>query len=120
VVEVTTRLCASLPRADLVREAQRRAILVVPVQGVMDIARDPHLRARGFFQTVPYPQLGMDLEVMRPPFISSGYRASARRAPMLGEHSGEVLSGLLGMDPGTIDVLSARGIVHQSAEVSAQ
>ncbi|HEY8490735.1 MAG TPA: CoA transferase, partial [Dehalococcoidia bacterium] len=49
---VVAALCRTLPRDALVAEAQRRGILVVPVQGVRDIAEDPHLRARGFFQAV--------------------------------------------------------------------
>lgn len=120
VIPVTERLCASMDRDDLVAEGQRRAILVVPVQGVMDIARDPHLRARDFFQTVHHQQLGLDLEVMRPPFRSSAYTAVARRAPALGDHSREVLTRLCGFDAAQVDTWIAQGLVSEHSGVAAR
>lgn len=120
VVPVTTRLCESMDRADLVAEAQRRAILVVPVQGVTDIAKDPHLRARNFFQSVRHQQLGMDLEVMRAPFVSSAYTAVARPAPALGEHSRAVLAELGGFEAKQIDAWVASGLAGAPAEVAAR
>ncbi|MCL4232203.1 MAG: CoA transferase [Dehalococcoidia bacterium] len=121
VVAVTARLCESLDCADLVAEAQRRAILVVPVQGVMDIARDPHLRARGFFQKVWHEQLGMDIEVMRPPFVSSAYAASARPAPALGEHTRSVLKELCGFEESKIDRWLRDGLAREAtSEVLAR
>ncbi len=120
IVAATERLCESMDRDDLVAEAQRRAILVVPVQGVMDIARDPHLRARNFFQRVWHQQLGMHLDVMRPPFVSSAYTATARSAPALGEHSRQVLSGLAGFDSEQIDRWIEEGLVRVPQEVTAR
>lgn len=111
VVEVTARLCRSLDRNALVAEGQRRAVLVVPVQGVMDIARDPHLRARGFFQPVYHVGSEMELEVMRPPFVSSAYAAAARPAPGLGEHSRAVLSDVCEYSDREIDEFLADGLV---------
>lgn len=111
ITEVSTRLCRSMDREALVEEAQRRSILVVPVQTVTDIARDPHLRARGFFQKVWHEQLGQELEVMRPPFISSRYRASARPAPALGEHSRTILTDVAGYSADEVEQFIASGLV---------
>ena len=111
VTEVTERLARTMDRDELVADAQRRSILVVPVQGVADISKDPHLRERGFFQRVEYSQLGMELEVMRPPLLSSQYRATARRAPALGEHSREVLRETCAMSETDIDRLIGEGTV---------
>lgn len=92
VAAVTAQLCLLLPRDAMVAESQRRSLLVVPVQSAADIAKDPHLRDRGFFEAVAFPQLGETLELARPPFLSTTYRSPARRAPALGEHSREVLA----------------------------
>jgi benzylsuccinate CoA-transferase BbsF subunit len=115
IAAVTQALCLSLSRDDLVAEGQRRSILVVPVQGAADIASDPHLRERSFFQEVRYDHLGQTLEVPRPPFIGSAYQLQPGRAPTLGEHSRDVLTTLLGMDPAEIDRLEAQGVVAPPA-----
>jgi crotonobetainyl-CoA:carnitine CoA-transferase CaiB-like acyl-CoA transferase len=111
VTEVTARLCATMDRADFVAEAQRRAILVVPVQGVSEIASDPHLRERDFFQRIWFEQLGAELEVIRAPFVSTAYEIHARPAPALGQHSREILRDFGGMDAATIDKLIETGVV---------
>jgi crotonobetainyl-CoA:carnitine CoA-transferase CaiB-like acyl-CoA transferase len=111
IAEVTERLCTSMGRAALVDEAQRRSILVVPVQGAADIASDPHLRARGFFQKVPYPQIGEELEVLRSAFRSTAYDVPAAPAPALGEHSVEVLRDVGGFGMDEIEGLVREGVV---------
>ncbi len=111
ITDVTTTLCQTMSRDELVAEGQRRQILVVPVQSVVDIAQDPHLRERGFFQDVWMEQLGTSLEVMRPPFVSTAYDARARPAPALGQHSRVVLTELCGLDEGAIDQLVREGTV---------
>lgn len=118
IAEVTTRLCASMDRATLVAEAQQRSILVVPVQGAADIAQDPHLRARDFFQKVQYEHLGEDLEVVRSPFRSSAYDVPAAPAPALGQHSAAVLRDLCGMADEEIERLVADGVVHVHGTVA--
>lgn len=117
VTEVTRALCLTLSRDELVREGQRRSILVVPVQGVAAIASDPHLRERGFFQSVWHDQLGASIETMRAPFRSSAYGMETVRAPALGEHSCEVLSSLCLLDEKAIDGLVADGVVGVRAGV---
>lgn len=97
ISEATARICLLMNRETLVAEAQKRQILVVPVQDASNIASDPHLRERGFFQRVPVPQLEEELELYRPPFISSAYRAVAKSAPSLGQHTAEVLAEWCGV-----------------------
>ncbi len=120
IVEVTARLCLTLDRDDLVREGQSRSLLVVPVQGVSDIAHDAHLRAREFFQPVFHPQLGMTIEMMRSPFISTANAPRARRAPALGEHTRSALTSAGGFALDEVDRLIASGIaVATQVEVPA-
>lgn len=53
---------------------------------------DPHLKARGFPVTVEHPELGESFVYAGAPFLmpASPWQIS-RRAPLLGEHTGEVL-----------------------------
>ena len=111
IAEATIRLCEAMDRADLVAEAQRRSILVVPVQDAADICQDPHLRERGFFQSVHYPHLGKDLEVLRSPFRSSAYEVEPGPAPALGEDSVSVLKEVGGFSNDEIERMIGAGIV---------
>ena len=53
----------------------------------------------------------MFTERRRPPLLSSEYRAAARRAPALGEHSREVLRETCAMSETDIERLIAEGTV---------
>jgi len=98
ITEITRRACLSMDRATLVAEAQKRGILCVPVQDVSDIAADEHLREREFFQRVTVHQLDDELELVRPPFVSSNYQAVAMPPPALGEHTAQVFREWCGIE----------------------
>ena len=76
---------------------------------------DPHLRARGFWQyldrpfTGPFPQSAL-------PFREGGVATPIRTpAPTMGQHTAEVLAGLLGYDVETLADFERRGITGTEA-----
>jgi crotonobetainyl-CoA:carnitine CoA-transferase CaiB-like acyl-CoA transferase len=78
------------------------------VEGILD---DPHLAATGFFSHVEHPSEGT-IKSMRTPTTWSDSKAdSPRPAPVLGEHSLEILREL-GLADESIDDLFAKGIAH--------
>jgi crotonobetainyl-CoA:carnitine CoA-transferase CaiB-like acyl-CoA transferase len=113
IAEMTAAVCALLPREQLVEGGQERHLLVLPVNSVRDVANDPHLRARGFFEDVSYPQLRRSLTMPVPPFLSNRYPRRAARAPMLGEHTVEALRDLAQLNDAAIAKLLRSGTVHQ-------
>ena len=115
VVEATLALCATMSRDAVVTEAQRRQVLAVPVQTVDDIAADPHLRARGFFQRVQHPHIGETFEVMRHPFVSTAFEAIAAPAPALGQHTRAVLAAA-GFGQERLHALLAAGIIAEARD----
>lgn len=65
-----------------------------PVNALEDLFEDPHMKAVDFFQTMEHPTEGA-LMTTRFPVKFSQTPASIRRlAPNLGEHNGELLSGI--------------------------
>jgi len=120
ISRTTEAICQALDRDALVAEAQRRSLLVVPVQSPADIASDPHLRERGFFERVDYAQFDAAIETVRPPFLSSAYRAKAGRAPLLGEHSRAVLRDLGKFNDTEIEALVRDGIVAATERVAEE
>ncbi|MEC9264942.1 MAG: CoA transferase [Pseudomonadota bacterium] len=78
---------------DLMEEAD---IPVMPVWMLPDLPQDPHIEATGFFQRVAHPTEGA-IWTTKPPvkFSATPARHDLRPAPRLGEHSEEILSGVL-------------------------
>ena len=71
----------------------------VPAGAVLDtqeLIEDPHLRKRGMFATVEHPTRGK-LTVPGWPVKMSDSQVPVKCAPLLGEHTEEVLSEWLGL-----------------------
>ena len=116
-VEPLTRFFATHTRAELVAGSVEKRILLFPVSTQEDILAHPHLEARGYFQELEHPELGItatypgifikdkdrDKESQR-----MGIR---RRPPLIGEHNQEIYLGDLGMSDGELSGLKAGGII---------
>ena len=89
VEELTTQFT----KQELFVEGQRRRIPITPVNTVGDLRHDPHLEAVGWWRTESHPVLG-DFTVPGSPFTTDGDWWAWQRAPMLGEHTDEVLGEL--------------------------
>ncbi len=96
---VTTRLLAA-------------GIPAAPVIAADDVAGLDQLRARGYFEAVTHPVAG---EIFVPgPGVRWLHRnrpLHSRPAPLLGEHNGEVLGGLLGLSADELTRLAAEDII---------
>ncbi|MEA3216965.1 MAG: benzylsuccinate CoA-transferase BbsE subunit [Acidimicrobiia bacterium] len=90
VDEWTEAVTKEFTKLELFQEGQRRGIPVTPVNTVADLAVDPHLEAVSFFEPTDHPKLG---PFLRPgaPFRDNHGWWSLSRAPLLGEHTAEVL-----------------------------
>ncbi len=100
---------AGVPRDDIVRRLRANDLRVYPVNSMADLFEDPQLAARGFWRTVEHPVMG-PLRVEAPPaLLRATPPAQTRPAPLMGEHTAEVLTEILGLSPEEIDDLSADG-----------
>ena len=85
----------------------------VPCSAILDtrdLYRDPHLLERGFVKRVEHPELG-EVPLLGFPTRMSESSVEMTRAPYLGEHSDQVLSGDLDLGPEELQALRAEGIV---------
>ena len=102
-------------------QEKREAMRVLGAAGVpcsyvfdtLDLFHDEHLTARGFIQTVDHPVAG-PVQLMRHPLRMSGAEPM-ERAPLLGEHTDEVLAEYLGMDADASAALRAQGVTQVRA-----
>jgi len=84
-----------------------------PINTIAGLFEDPHIRDRGLVQEVAHGAApGVAARVLRTPIRMSEVEFSVRRPPpMLGEHTGEVLGELLGLDENEVAALRGRGVV---------
>ena len=66
-----------------------------PVLSPQEVLEDPHIAAKGLFQSIEYPGLGTPAPVMQTPVELSETPGEIRsRAPTLGEHTDEIMQEL--------------------------
>ncbi|UXA19613.1 CaiB/BaiF CoA-transferase family protein [Mycobacterium sp. SMC-4] len=109
--DIMAAWCAQRFRTDILAELQAAKLPAAPLlspQGVLD---DPHVQAMGYLQRVPFPGADKDVPIIETPFrLSATPGEIRRRAPLLGEHTDDVLTEL-GYTDGEIATLRQRGIV---------
>src|SRR5207245_2457998 len=85
-------------------------VAAAPVLTPNDLASDPHLRARGYYETVddpdqgPWPHDGIAWRLDRTPGGIQG------PAPRFGQHTRQILRELLGLDDAAIAELYQREV----------
>ena len=65
-----------------------------PVHNIPDVINDPQVKHLETFRILRHPKEGEIVTIKRPVRIDGGRDATDRPAPVLGEHTGEVLSEL--------------------------
>lgn len=76
-----------------------------PVLNSKTLHEDPHILDRGCFVPIEHPAMGIDVAVGAPWRFSETPAGPVRRAPILGEHTTQVLKNVLNKSDKEIDVL---------------
>ena len=99
------------PVAWWVAALEAAGVPVGPVQTVAEALADPQARALGIVREVDHPTAGR-LRLVGSPIHLNGAAPPIRRPPpLLGQHSAEILSEVLGLPPAEIAALQAAGII---------
>ena len=99
------------PKREAAAIAQSNRLLAAPVNEIKDIMEDPAFTDRGVFETIEHPVAGPLRYTSRPFIMTASPRPPARRAPLLGEHTTEVLCDQLGYAQEDIGRLRAQGVI---------
>lgn len=83
--------CAVRTKREIWAEARRAKVMCGPLFSVEDLFVDDHFRDRGFWSTVEHPVMGAVEIPGRPFMMQKGGWAIRRPAPLLGQHTEEVL-----------------------------
>ena len=100
---------AQRSKAEWVELFEENDIPAGPVNDLADVFADPHVQARGQVRTYEHPTLG-PVRYNASPMQIQGWEMPSRPAPMLGQHSVEVLSERLGLDADKIAALARAGV----------
>jgi len=95
---------------EIMEAGQAQGLPVSAINTTADVANDPHLAERGFFQHLDMPG-GGTVGLPGFPFRMFGTPGEMRPAPALGEHTTEVLTERLGYSNQDVAVLAQRGVV---------
>jgi len=101
---------------ELFEQAISRGILLAPINSTQDITQEEHLQARGFWQSVEHPEVGVRITYPGAPYIVKNipYRIR-RRAPLIGEDNAEVLQG--GLKSPEDQIITCKGDKSDATEV---
>ena len=103
--------CAGRTRAELVALLDAAKMPAAPVLSPQEVLDDPHVEAMGYLRRVPFPGASRPVPIIETPFRLSATPGSIRtRAPLLGEHTDEVLTEI-GYDTTQIADLRAREVI---------
>jgi crotonobetainyl-CoA:carnitine CoA-transferase CaiB-like acyl-CoA transferase len=105
-----SRWTAAHSREEIFKRCQEARVPMGKVNRIDEIAAMEQVRARGFFEDIDHPVAGCQ------PFPGGPARFAAqwppsRRAPLLGEHTAEILSGELGYSAADLMKLAEMGVI---------
>ncbi|MGG5808159.1 CaiB/BaiF CoA transferase family protein [Falsiroseomonas sp. CW058] len=111
VTDTLTPVMQSRTTAEWVAALEERKIGCGPINKLSDVFADPHVQARNCVVHLPHAS-GEDIKVIANPVRLSATPPDYRiPPPTLGEHSEEVLSGLLGLSEAEVAALREKGVV---------
>jgi crotonobetainyl-CoA:carnitine CoA-transferase CaiB-like acyl-CoA transferase len=93
--------CLERTKREIWAEARRARVLCGPMFTMEDLFTDPHFRERGFWAKATHPVMGEVTLPGRPLIMEKGGWQLHRAAPLLGQHTAEVLAEV-GFDPAAV------------------
>jgi crotonobetainyl-CoA:carnitine CoA-transferase CaiB-like acyl-CoA transferase len=103
--------CRDKTGAEVTARLEGAKLPGAPVSSPADVLSDPHVAAMGYLHRVPFPGADRPVPIIETPFrLSKTPGTIERRAPLLGEHTDEVLAEV-GYDAEQIAELRAQHVV---------
>ncbi|VVQ25540.1 CaiB/BaiF CoA transferase family protein [Pseudomonas fluorescens] len=116
IIEILTRHFLSATADEWVRRIHPQGVPIGVINSIAQALDEPQVKARNMVVNIPHP-LKADFVTVGSPIKMSGTPVEyLRPAPMLGEHTDEVLKRQLRLDDERLAELKARGVIEQLGE----
>ena len=102
---------SQLPKAKVFHRLQDARVPAFPGNSVADVLDSPHMRARGFFETIPLPSGGTGVAPGPRYKFAEGVVETRTPAPKLGEHTEQVLKERIGLSQQELVTLFECGVI---------
>ncbi|ORZ19986.1 CoA-transferase family III domain-containing protein [Lobosporangium transversale] len=111
LIQILTNRLKSENKSFWMKALEGRGVPFAPINNIADTFAHPQVLARGMVQEVEHPKAGK-IKLCGPPVKYSDTKPTIRTpAPLLGEHTDEVLADILGYDESTILDLKQKNAV---------
>ncbi|TWI65343.1 crotonobetainyl-CoA:carnitine CoA-transferase CaiB-like acyl-CoA transferase [Pseudoduganella lurida] len=111
LVPLLAEMALTKTRDEWIAQLEAAGVPCGPINDLDDVFRNEQVLARGMVVDVPHPTAG-STALVRSPMQLSATPAEVRSAPpTLGQHTDEVLGGLLGRSADDVAALRARGVL---------
>jgi crotonobetainyl-CoA:carnitine CoA-transferase CaiB-like acyl-CoA transferase len=112
VAQLVGEFLKARPKAELLRAALERSLLIAPITTVDEVVRSEHLAARQYWRPLEHAELGQTFNYPGPfAQFSRTPIAYRRRPPTVGEHNQEIYCQELGMTETQLAELQSRGVI---------
>src|SRR5262249_55555816 len=109
---VVENFTLSKTKAELLRGALERVLLIAPITTVAEVVHSEQLATRGYWQTLEHPELGRAFRYPGPfAKFSATPLSFRRRPPTVGEHNREIYLGELGLSEQQLLELQGKGVI---------
>ena len=110
LVPILSTLLAARRSVEWIAALEEAGVPCGPINDLAQVFDDPQVRARGLRVEVPHPLAGK-VPVVASPIRLSETPVRHGAPPLLGEHTREVLAGVLGMPEAEIEGLARGGVI---------
>ena len=97
--------------AEWVSQLEQVGVPCGPINDLAQVFADPQVKARGLAMALPHALAGMVPQVASPMRLSKTPVEYRNAPPLLGEHTEQVLQGVLGLDSANVAALKAAGVI---------
>jgi len=108
---IISEFMATMTR-DEVGKFNAHGVPVAPVYTAEDVFADPHIEARGMLMPIDDPEVGTYRFARTAPMLEENAELPRNPAPSLGQHTREILEGLLDYSSSEVDALRDHGVVE--------
>lgn len=112
IEELLTAWTAPQNKWEVTRTLQAAGVAAFPSMTSKDLVEDPHLQERGFFARLQHPEVGVRTHSGIPWHLTNTPAGVRSPAPLLGQHTDEIMSDLLGYSEQEIARLKEEKILH--------